>query len=338
VALQFGIFDHLDESGEPLAQLYETRLKLVEQYDRLGFRSYHIAEHHSSTLGMAPSPSVFLAAVAQRTSRLRFGPLVFVTPMYHPLRLIEEIVMLDHLSKGRLEMGLGRGASPIEIGSFGVDFDSSPDRNRETTEIVLKGLTSDVLSHAGKFYNFDKVRIAARPLQKPYPPFWTALIDPERAKTMAARGAHIVTLVPNPMVKPITDAFRAEWKVLGNPDATLPMMGLTRHVVVAETDAKAQEIARAGYPAWRKSMAFLWEWAGMEFPIAFIYPSSFEELQKMGMGIAGTPETVRRWIANLVEETGINYLVCDPVFGSIPYDAASRSIELLGKEVMPAFR
>jgi len=227
VALQFGIFDHLDESGEPLAQLYDTRLKLVEQYDRLGFRSYHIAEHHSSTLGMAPSPSVFLAAVAQRTNRLRFGPLVFVTPMYHPLRLIEEIVMLDHLSKGRLEMGLGRGASPIEIGSFGVDFESSPDRNRETIELVLKGLTSDILHHEGKFYNFDKVRIAARPLQKPHPPLWIALIDAERAKATAARGANAVTLVPNPMVKAISDGFREGWKATGKPASEMPMMGLT---------------------------------------------------------------------------------------------------------------
>ena len=86
VALQFGIFDHVDDNGTPLADLFETRLKLVEQYDRSGFRSYHIAEHHSTPLGMAPSPSVFLAAVAQRSQRLRFGPLLYVTPMYHPLR------------------------------------------------------------------------------------------------------------------------------------------------------------------------------------------------------------------------------------------------------------
>src|SRR5262249_35831808 len=92
----------------PLADLFETRLKLVEQYDRSGFRSYHIAEHHSTPLGMAPSPSVFLAAVAQRSRRLRFGPLLYVTPLYHPLRVAEEVVMLDHMSGGRLELGLGR--------------------------------------------------------------------------------------------------------------------------------------------------------------------------------------------------------------------------------------
>src|SRR5580704_17339366 len=170
--LEVGVFDHLDDNGIPIADLFEMRLKLAEQYDRAGFRSYHIAEHHSTPLGLAPSPSVFLAAVAQRTKRLRFGPLLYVTPMYHPLRVAEEVVMLDHMSHGRLELGLGRGASPVEIASFGVDPQLAPAMNREATEVILKALTSDLLDHDGKFYHFKKVRIAARPLQQPHPPLW----------------------------------------------------------------------------------------------------------------------------------------------------------------------
>ena len=146
LGLEFGVFDHLDDNGIPLAELFETRLKLTEQYDRAGFRSYHIAEHHSTPLGLPPSPSVFLAAVAQRTTRLRLGPLLNVTPMYHPLRVAEEVVMLDHMSRGRLELGLGRGASPIEIAGFDVDPEKAPSMNREATELILKALTSDVVS------------------------------------------------------------------------------------------------------------------------------------------------------------------------------------------------
>ncbi len=338
MALQFGIFDHLDDNGVPLADLFETRLKLTEQYDRLGFRSYHIAEHHSTPLGMAPSPSVFLAAVAQRTEHLRFGPLLYVTPMYHPLRIAEEVVMLDHMSRGRLELGLGRGASPIEIGAYAVDPETAPEMNREATEVVLKALTSDLLHHDGKFYKFDKVRIAARPLQKPYPPLWFAPVEAARAADAARLKGNMVTLIPNAGIKPLTDTYRSTWQALGHKAADMPLMGVFRHVVVAETDAKALEIARTAYRPWRQNMAFLWEWAGFEFPIAFIYPDSFDGLQKMGMGVAGSPETVRRYIAALAEETGITYFVCDPVFGSIPYDVASRSVELFGKEVMPAFR
>src|ERR1700730_16662060 len=100
--LQIGVFDHLDQGNVPLCEYYETRFKLIEAYERAGFYAYHVAEHHFTPLGMAPSPSVYLAAIAQRTKTLRFGPLVYALPLYHPLRLIEEICMLDQLSGGRL--------------------------------------------------------------------------------------------------------------------------------------------------------------------------------------------------------------------------------------------
>src|SRR6516165_9495852 len=110
--MEFGVFDHLDRCGGTLADYYEDRLKIAEAYDRAGFYAYHLAEHHSTPLGMAPSPSVFLAAVAQRTTRLRFGPLVWPMPLHHPLRLIEEICMLDQLSAGALNSASGAAPRP----------------------------------------------------------------------------------------------------------------------------------------------------------------------------------------------------------------------------------
>jgi alkanesulfonate monooxygenase SsuD/methylene tetrahydromethanopterin reductase-like flavin-dependent oxidoreductase (luciferase family) len=120
MSLSFGVFDHLDQSGAPLRDFYEDRLKLTEFYDRLGFYCYHVAEHHATPLGMAPSPSVFLSAVAQRTRRLNFGPLVYTLPLYHPVRLIEEICMLDQMSGGRFQFGVGKGISPIETRYYGI--------------------------------------------------------------------------------------------------------------------------------------------------------------------------------------------------------------------------
>ena len=120
--MQFGVFDHLDDSGLPLAKHFENRLRLIEAYDRAGFFTYHLAEHHNTPLGYAPSPSVFLAAVAQRTKHLKFGPMVYLLPLYHPLRLIDEVCMLDQMSEGRFLYGVGRGISPIEVGFYGVDF------------------------------------------------------------------------------------------------------------------------------------------------------------------------------------------------------------------------
>ncbi len=120
--MKFGVFDHMDDAGLPLGQLYADRLQLVEAYDRAGLRGYHLAEHHSTPLGCAASPGLFLAAAAQRTRTLRFGPLVYLLPFYHPLRLIEEICMLDQMSGGRLELGVGRGVSPFETKAYGLDF------------------------------------------------------------------------------------------------------------------------------------------------------------------------------------------------------------------------
>src|ERR1700744_4298850 len=111
--MKFGVFDHMDRGANPLAEQYEQRLKLIEAYDRAGFYSYHLAEHHSTPLGMGPSPSVFLPAAAHRTRTLRLGRMVYALPLHHPLRMIEEICMLDNLSGGRLDIGFGRGSAPM---------------------------------------------------------------------------------------------------------------------------------------------------------------------------------------------------------------------------------
>jgi alkanesulfonate monooxygenase SsuD/methylene tetrahydromethanopterin reductase-like flavin-dependent oxidoreductase (luciferase family) len=104
--MQFGIFDQNDRGPYELGEQYEKRLRLIEFYDTAGFRTYHMSEHHATPLSQTPSPSVFLAAVAQRTRRIRLGALVYVLPAHHPLRLAEEMCMLDHLSRGRLEVGM----------------------------------------------------------------------------------------------------------------------------------------------------------------------------------------------------------------------------------------
>src|SRR5262245_59003571 len=141
VEVTFGLFDWIDRSGAPLHQLYEERRRLLEAADEAGFYAYHLAEHHATPLGMASSPGMFLAAAAQRTSRIRLGPLVYLLPMYNPLRLIDEICMLDQLSSGRLELGVGRGVSPYELAYFGVqDDDHARSIFDEAFQVILRGL------------------------------------------------------------------------------------------------------------------------------------------------------------------------------------------------------
>ena len=334
--MQFGIFDHLDDSGVPLAEHFENRLRLTEAYDRCGFVSYHIAEHHGTPLGMAPSPAVFLAAVAQRTRRLRFGPLVFLLPLYHPLRLIEEVCMLDQMSGGRFELGAGRGVSPIEVSLFGVDPAETMARYQELLQIVLEGLSCEVLTHQGRFYSLDRVPIVMKPAQHPHPPLWYGISNPDTAAWAAAHDVNVVGLSPAPRLRSITDRYRTEWQRLGKPAAALPKLGAMRHMVLAETESEARAEARRAYPAWRTNMELLWKQRGVPFTLPI--PLAFDDYQRLGFGFAGTPAAARDFIREQVDAAGINYLACGIAFGALPPAAALQTAELLAREVMPAFQ
>ena len=282
--MKFGVFDHLDHEGIPLDQLYANRLRLVEAYDRAGLYAYHLAEHHSTPLGCAASPSVFLAAVAQRTKTLRFGPLVYALPFYNPMRLIEEICMLDQMSGGRFQLGIGRGVSHYESEFYGIEFDQSQWMYHEAFQMILKGLASDELTFEGKFYRCHNVPMMLRPRQRPHPPLWYGIAVPESADWPAANDVNIVTLVPRAAVRAIVDRFCATRAKLGKCTDPMPLMGVTRHLVVAGTDAEAERIARRAYQRWRENFTWLWKKHGIDvdekFPmIAGLYPPSWDDLQ-----------------------------------------------------------
>jgi alkanesulfonate monooxygenase SsuD/methylene tetrahydromethanopterin reductase-like flavin-dependent oxidoreductase (luciferase family) len=335
--MRFGIFDHLDDSGLPLGRHFEERLQLAEAYDKAGFYGYHLAEHHNTPLGYAPSPGIFLAAVAQRTKRLRFGPMVYLLPLYHPLRLIDEICMLDQLSGGRFLYGVGRGISPVEVGFYGVDFATGAQQFREAFEVVRRGLTEDRLTFHGEFYDFDAVPIVMKPAQKPCPELWYGLGQAESVAWCAANAANTISRRPPAQVRQLTDRYRQEWQKLGRSEAELPLLGVNRHIVIAESEAEALATARRVYPAWRHHMGLLWHQYGVPFPLEAALPEDWALLQQHGDAIAGTPAQVCDFIAGEIAATGVNYYVCDFAFGTITHDEAMRSLELFASEVMPAF-
>ena len=333
--MEFGIFDHLDRNTLPLQEFYEGRLKLAEALDRAGFYAYHIAEHHSTPLGMAPSPTVFLAAMAERTRRLRFGPLVYCLPFYHPLRLLEEICMLDQLSGGRLEVGVGRGISPFESGYYGVDYNQARKVFDETLEIITKGMISKSLTFDGEYYHFHDVPVELEPVQTPHPPFWYGVHTVESADSNARRGFNIVSGDPVATVRQLTDRYRAVWKETGRNPNYLPKMGLTRFVVVAEDDETALNIGRRAYPKWHASFSHLYHTHGRS-PMLGERPSDFEGIRKNGIGIAGSPKTVAAILREQLAESGVNYLVSHFIFGDVTLNEALRTVDLFKREVIPA--
>jgi alkanesulfonate monooxygenase SsuD/methylene tetrahydromethanopterin reductase-like flavin-dependent oxidoreductase (luciferase family) len=334
--MEFGIFDHLDRCGASLADYYEDRLKIAEAYDRAGFYAYHLAEHHSTPLGLAPSPSVFLAAVAQRTHTLRFGPLVWAMPLHHPLRLIEEICMLDQLSGGRLEIGFGRGSVGIELEYYGANPDEAQEVYAEALEVVLKGLTCKVLDFQSKRFSFRNVPMEIEPLQKPHPPIWYGVHAPDSAERAARRNLNVVSLDPPQETRLCMERYRAIWPQVHGPGTAFPKLGLGRFIVVAPTDDEALMLARRAYLVWHASFTHLFRRHGRSQ--AHPRPSTFDLLVERGQGIAGSSATVAAFLSSQLEETGCNYLVGQFAFGDLTRAECLRSIALFAEHVMPKLR
>ena len=333
--MKFGVFDHLDASGAPLAEFYENRLRLAEAYDRIGIHALHIAEHHATPLGMSPSPSVFLSAVAQRTKRLRMGPLVYTLALYHPLRLADEICMLDQLSGGRFELGVGRGVSPIEIEYFGFNPAKSQAMYVEAYQVILQALRGGTLTFEGSYYRFKDVPLHLAPLQRPHPPIWYGLSNPESAEFAADNKFNVVSNAAPKSVRVITDRYRAEWEKKGNDPAEIPFIGMARHVVIADTDAEAMQLARRAYARWWEGFIYLWRLRGQTPPFT-TYTEDFDTVLKNGQAIVGSPGTVRETIASQAKDAGLNYFLLRFAFGDLTLEDSMRSVDLFASLVQPA--
>ena len=333
--MEFGIFDHLDASGAPLADYYEERLALAEQFDRAGFFCYHLAEHHATPLGMAPSPSVFLAALAQRTKRLRFGPMIYALPLYHPLRMIEEICMLDQISGGRLDVGFGRGASPIELELYGTDPKNARDIYDESLAVVMQGLSNGRVDFKGKHFRFDNVPMAMAPVQQPHPPMWYGVHANDSAARSAKQGLNVISLDGVAATRGFSESYRTAWRESGHAGA-MPKFGLGRMLVIADTDAEARRLAERAYPVWNASFNHLFK----------VYdrmpqhprPPQFSAIEADGRGFCGSPATVTQIIRKQMAEAGADYFVGQFAFGDMTLAEMTRSVALFVDEVMPALR
>ena len=329
--MHVGVFDHLDRRDAPLADFYESRLRLLEKYDAAGFHAYHLAEHHATPLGLAPVPGIFLAAASQRTRRIRLGPCVYCLPLYDPLRLIEEVCMLDQLSRGRFDFGVGRGIVPYEMAYFNLHHLETEEIYQETLEVVLQGLQSEVLEHRGARYTYRKVPMVLRPYQLPHPPLWYGLSHMAGAEWAAINKVNVLANAPSEGSSPLFDRYREVWE-RKHGGAVAARLGVTRHVVTAATDAEAEALARPAYAAWYANLTKLWRDFG-SLPIRFA--RDFDEARQRGVAIAGTPARVREEIERQVAVSRGNYFVCRLMFGDMDPAAAEASIDLFASEVLP---
>ena len=332
--ITLGVFDHIDNDGREIGAIYADRLRLIEAYDRLGIHAYHLAEHHSTPLGLSPSPSVFLSAVAQRTERLRFGPMVYTLGLYHPLRLLEEICMLDQLGRGRFELGIGKGISAIEQGFFGVDMAQAPEIFNESFAILMQGFRDGRVDFHGKHFDFTNVPVTMKHVQQPAPPMWYGVAHVESVDWVAEHGMNMVSNQPGPRVRAMTDRYRDLWSAAGNSPESLPYLGIARNIVVADTDAEAVAIGRRAYRVWYDNFMTLWRASGLT-PPSLVVPDNFDDALKFNAAVAGTPATVRDALMAQIRTSGVNYVQLRFAFGDLTLAESLHSLERTMAEIAP---
>jgi alkanesulfonate monooxygenase SsuD/methylene tetrahydromethanopterin reductase-like flavin-dependent oxidoreductase (luciferase family) len=342
--MRVGLFDHVEHGERPLAALFDERLQFAQAADAAGFYCLHVAEHHQTPLNMVPVPGVYLGAVARATKQMRLGTMVYLLPLYSPLRLIEEICMLDHLSHGRLDVGVGRGVSPYELKFHKVKHDQSRDIFIDAFKCVSAGLTTDLLTYKSELYDYEKVPIALAPLQRPHPPFWYASSSEIGSTWGGQHGLHFVTLGPTASAKANIEAYKkalAKRGAVAQPKPEFPggvVIGAMRHIFLADTDAEAH---RLGKPAMDYHLANM-NWlrvnqgdTNQTSRLKIPHGESFEDCLGNGSVIAGSPATVRAEIERQVKELGVNYLLTYLFMGTMALSDALRSLQLFRSEVMP---
>jgi probable F420-dependent oxidoreductase len=313
---------------------YKESLEEVTRAEALGFDSVWMEEHHSVTNHYWPSPLAVLAGFATRTSRVALGTDIAVAAFHHPVRLAEDVAMLDVMSGGRVTLGIAIGYKPDEFALYGVPLEKRGARFEEQLAI-MKGLWSgEHVSVKGTYYAVEG-RLEPVPVQKPHPPLWIGGWGDITLRRAATLGDN---WIPGPTadLKRLLDGKKQflEHRKAAGRTAAITEWPVTRDLIIADTDRKARQLAEEHIMvAYRKEYA-----GGWRHP--FIDASIATDLDKLMADrfIIGGPEQCIPKIRRFVTEYGMTHLICRTFFPGMPHAHIMRELELVAKEVMPAFR
>ncbi|MCI0785844.1 MAG: LLM class flavin-dependent oxidoreductase [Chloroflexi bacterium] len=330
------------------SRIYGEAVEQIQYAEELGFDSVWIAEHHSSRYGIFPSLMPILTYVAAKTKKIRIGAGVSVLPFHNPIFLAEESAMMDVLSGGRLEFGVGRGSTAYEYGNFQIDFDSRDARSQEALDIILGLWTTPRFSYHGEFYQVNDVTLAPSPVQKPHPPVFLAVSrTPASVDVAVSRDLPILTSFSTPEADNLgLFSLYAERCAAAGKPPNIERMPYFRFVYLSEDEKEGRE-----YP--RESLTWVRDLGGFRRTLTHgeeinvdldhwrrtrpVDPPSYEsELETTAY--FGTPDQCVQKIAKLQKDHSIGYFGASMSFGSMKHAKVLRSMELFAKEVMPNFR
>jgi len=328
--MKIGVLQFFSWPGRhgPLEEVYARALERIDIMESGGFDAVWLAEHHFTTFSVCPSVHMLGVMAAARTKRLRIGTAVSLAALYHPLRLAEEVALLDMLSGGRVNWGAGRGFAHSEFHAFGVPPEQSAERFREAVEIVLQSWTQERLNFKGAHFDFDDVEVLPKPLQQPHPPVWMAATSETAIDWAASRGFSIL-MDPHASMADIGRKRRyyaTKLQEAGFADGgrDIPM---ARLLALAPTMSEAEEIARRG------AQWIVDSYSGPQHAHRKAMPPRTYDGKEPAQHyidsviLHGTPQSVVEKIHRLREEIGLNYLMCAPL--------SRATFRLLADEVVP---
>src|SRR5262245_22780756 len=312
--MKFGVLQFFSWTRRiPLNTVSQRALARIEIMDRTGYDCVWLAEHHFNTYSVCPSINVMATHVAARTQTLRIGMAVSLAAFYHPLRLAEEVAMVDVLSGGRVNWGAGRGFDRTEFETFGVPVEESSDRFRESVEIVLAAWRQERVTYRGRFWSYEGIEVLPKPLQSPHPPVWLAASSPDSVRRAAAKGYDLLH-DPHATHAVIGAKRRLYFDVLR--EHGFPTEGrvipTARLLAVGTTEAEALAVARAGAQ---------WTVSSYANPTKRASPAPWQQRPDVDpverymddVVVRGTPEQVAEKVTELRESIGLDYLMCAPL-------------------------
>ena len=341
--IKFGIFDHIEGiPGTSSEQLFRDRLDLIRMADQAGFSGYYLAEHHGTDLCMAPNQDLVIAAASQITSELRMGPMVKLLPLHHPVKLLEDLCVLDNLTGGRLDFGVGRGVAPIEHYWFGSEWPTSTDRFEDVLGILARALkTGEVSSEESKYYDFRTMPMATFPVQR-HIPFWY----PGSPTTAGRFGLRL--MFPGPISQEAYDLYVETWDKhkhdsvrFDGPDDK-PTVGSTMVVAIDRDESVAREVITRGMNGLMRRTHAIHRWDA-EVLGEQGADAAMEPLRRITKHIDAAIEAGHGTPGKLVDTFGfmladglIDHIVLQTPTGDITMDEAKSTLELFFSEVQPA--
>lgn len=341
MTMEFGIFDSFDLDRTSPGDVLGARLRFAAEAERHGIGHYHVTEHHGTPLSVCPSPNLFLAALSQRTERMRIGVLVNVLPEHDPFRLAEEIGILDQLTGGRIDLGVGSGVSPYELAIFGVDAAQAKPIYAEALGAVTTALRTGRMRHDGVLLRSYDADLSVLPVQRPYPPLWYASSNAASAEWAGHNGINFVGRwnggAITRTVRTYWDAWESNRHAEGrlNAHVASPRVGLATSLVIAPSDEQALDLFGHANDLFCDRVTHLWHRNG-DHHVGRAFAT--DSVLTNGAACVGSVTSVRDQVLHQIETSGVNYLEMSLFFGDMTYDEAMRTLTAVAEDIMPAAR